>query len=251
MPRYWHYGVDFDIGDDLFRIQILKIPGSKTEPNVAKRKWTTLKPEETGIHGAKYTKAYLDLRPGGRVYFEDGTCQPISKADFPYFQRTTRGMRRFMSSVYSYIYHPSIDKMLELWNFITSTYQKTTYKWVCDEVAKGDRMYTGWLMALATSQQYSIARTGDKTDREKEIDAMSKLIDVDKILSSCRPEECNMRSEKIGKIYMFYWPATWNGYINNVCVNRQIVYMTFINGKKTTSFLIDRNDKTVEHVGFL
>lgn len=248
MPRYWHYGVDFDIGDDLLRIQILKIPGSKTEPNVAKRKWTTLKPEETGIRDAKYTKAYLDLRPGGRVYFEDGTCQPISKADFPYFQRTTRGMRRFMSSIYSYICHPSIDKMLELWNFITSTYQKTTYKWLCDEVAKGDRMYAGWLVALAASQQYSIARTGAKTDREKEIDAMSKLIDVDKILSSCRPEECDMQSEKIGKIYMFYWPAVENRYINGVYVNGQMVCVTFINGKKTTSFLIDRAEKTVKYV---
>lgn len=248
MPRFWHYGIDFDIGDDLLRIQILKIPGSKTEPNVAKRKWTTLKPEETGIRNAKYTKAYLDLRPGGRVYFEDGTRQQISKADFPYFQRTTRGMKRFASSVCSYIYHPSRDKMLELWNFITSTYQKTTYKWVCDEIARGTPMYTRWLMALATSQQYSIARTGVKTDREKEIDAMSKLIDVDKILSSCRPEETHMRSEKIGKTYMFYWPATRGEYINDVYTDRQVVYVTLINGKKTTSFLIDRDYKSVKHV---
>lgn len=248
MPRSWHYGVDFDIGDDLLRIQILKIPGSKTEPNVAKRKWTALKPEETGIYGAKYTKAYLDLRPGGRVYFEDGTCQPISKAHFPYFERTTRGMRRFMSSIYSYIYRPSKDKMLELWNFITSTYQKTTSKWVCEEVAKGDHMYPGWLMTLAVSQQYSITRTKAKTDREKEIDAMRKLIDVDKILSSCRPEETHMRSEKIGKVYMFYWSSRRSGYINDVYGDRQIVYVTFINGKKATSFSIDRNKKTVEYV---
>ena len=26
MPRSWHYGLDFDIGDDLLRIQILKLP---------------------------------------------------------------------------------------------------------------------------------------------------------------------------------------------------------------------------------
>lgn len=247
MPRFWHYGVDFDIGDDLLRIQILKIPGSKTEPNVAKRKWTALKPEETGIYGVKYTKVYLDLRPGGQVYFEDGTRQPISKADFPYFQRTTKGMRRLMSAVYSYTYRPSTDKMLEIWNFITNAYKKVAPKWIYDQIARG-HMYTGWLVTLATSQKYSGSPTGVKTDREKEIDAMSKLIDVDKILSSCRPEELHMKSEKIGKVYMFYWPARWTGYINNAYTEKQIVYVTLINGKKTTSFSIDRNNRTVEYV---
>lgn len=247
MPRFWHYGIDLDVGDDLLRVQILKIPGSKTEPNVAKRKWTTLKPEEAGIYGAKYTKAYIDLRPGGRVYFEDGTCQSVSKTNFPYFYQTTKGMKRFMSSVCSYSFHLPKDKALEIWNLLVNTYKKVAPRWVCNQVAGGN-MYNGWLVKLAASQQYSITRTEAKTDREKEIDAMSSLIDVDKILSSCLPEEIHMRSEKIGKVYMFYWPSTWSGYIKDVYVNKQIVYVTLINGKKTTSFMISRNDKTVEYV---
>ena len=248
MPRSWHYGLDFDIGDDLLRIQILKLPGSKTEPNVAKRKWTTLKPEETGIYGAKYTKVYLDLRPGGQLYFEDGTCTPISKAEFPYFKSTTKGMRLFMSSMYAYSCRPSPERMLELWNFITNTYKKTANPWICNEIARGRCAYPGWLVQLASSQQYSIVRTEEKTDREKEIDAMRKLVDVDKLLSSCPPDILYMLSEKIGKIYMFYWPATLSIYIRGEYTRKQVVYVTFINGKKATSFSIDRNEKTVEYV---
>ena len=47
---------------------------------------------------------------------------------------------------------------------------------------------------------------------------------------------------------MFYWPAVENRYINGVYVNGQMVCVTFINGKKTTSFLIDRAEKTVKYV---
>ena len=249
MPRSWHYGLDFDVGDDFLRIQILKLPGSKTEPNVAKRKWTTLKPEETEIYGAEYTKVYIDLRPGGQAYFEDGTCKPTSKVNFPYFAWTTCGMRRLLSSMSVYNCRPSPERMLELWNFIANTYKKSTQDWICKEVASGRCVYPIWLVRLAISQQHPSVPTGEKTDREKEIDAMRKLIDVDKILSSCLPENLYMISEKIGKIYMFYWPATWSGYMNRVYVDsRQIVYATLINGKKTTSFLIDRNEKTVEYV---
>lgn len=249
MPRSWHYGLDFDVGDDFLRIQILKLPGSKTEPNVAKRKWTALKPEEAEIYGAEYTKVYIDLRPGGQAYFEDGTCKSLSKVDFPYFAWTTCGMRRLLSSMAVYNCRPSPERMLELWNFITDTYKKTTQDWICKEVASGRCVYPIWLVKLAISQQHPSVLTGKKTDREKEIDAMRKLVDVDKILSSCGPEDTHMRSEKIGKIYMFYWPATWSGYMNHVYVDgRQIVYATLINGKKTTSFLIDRNEKTVEYV---
>ena len=248
MPRFWHYGIDLDIGDDFLRIQILKIPGSKTEPNVAKRKWTTLKPEETGIYGAKYTKAYIDLRPGGRVYFEDGTCQPISKVNFPYFCQTTKGMRRLMPSIYSYRFPLPRDKALEIRDLLIRTYKKAASEWIYGKVTEDCQLYTGWLVNLATSQKYSNVRPKVETDREKEIDAMRKLIDVNKILLSCSPEELYMRSEKIGKVYMFYWPATRSGYINNVYVDRQIVFVTLINGKKTTSFYINRNNKAVEYV---
>ena len=248
MPRFWHYGVDLDIGDDLLRIQILKIPGSKTEPNVAKRKWTTLKPEETGIYGAKYTKAYIDLRPGGRVYFEDGTCQPISKADFPYFCQTTRGRRRLISSVYSYSFPLPRDKALEIRDLLINTYKKATSEWIYGKVAGDSQLYTGWLVSLAVSQKHSDVQTKGETDREKEIDAMRKLIDVDKILSSCGPEDPYMRSEKIGKVYMFYWSEMVHGYVTGNYVEESVVYVTFINGKKTTSFSIKRNKKTVEYV---
>ena len=109
-------------------------------------------------------------------------------------------------------------------------------------------MYPGWLVQLASSQKYPTFQAGEKTDREKEIDAMSKLIDADKILSSCGPEDIYMRSEKIGKVYMLYWPEMVHRYNAGNCVEEQVVYVTLINGKKTTSFSINRNKKTVEYV---
>ena len=248
MPRKWHYGIDFEIGDDLLRVQIMKIPGSETEPDVKKRKWTPLKPEELESYQGKYTKVYIDIRPGGKAYFEDGTCCAFSKTDFPYFCSTTRGCRRLNSAIWQYRFRSSPNKMLEISNMLINTYKKTGPRWFMDQFQYEERVPAGRLVDLATTQQYIADAKDSPSDREKEIDAMRKLIDVDKILSSCGPEDTHMRSEKIGKIYMFYWPATWSGYLNNVYVDRQIVYATLINGKKTTSFLIDRDKKTVEHV---
>ena len=258
IPRKWHYGVDFDIGDDLLRIQIMKIPGSKTEPDVKKRKWTPLKPEELESYQGKYTKVYIDLRNGGRAYFEDGTCCLFSKTDFPYFYSTTRGRRRLHSAVWTYAFRSPQSKMLEISNILINTYKKTRCQWFMNDLQESTYIPAGRLLDLAISQQYTNASKNSPSDREKEIAAMQKLVDVDKVVRELSPfnDAHIIKSDKVGNVYMFYWNYT-NRVYGYGCdwqhpEMEHVYYVTMINGKKTTSFCIKKDKKSgsmkCEHV---